>query len=150
MSEDKQIIEVNGVKLEVDMRHAKRLDTFKVGDRLKVLKKKYSDEWHVYHGVVIGFEPFEQRPTIVVAYIEDDMSDPEIKMLYFNSSTKDVEIVAALDDDRMAISKQHVLSSFDKKIRVKQREIEEIEDYKQYFLNKFGCYFEDELEQQTA
>jgi len=30
---DFQTIEVNGIKLEIDMRTARRIDTFKVGDR---------------------------------------------------------------------------------------------------------------------
>ena len=31
MDENKRIIEVNGVKIEVDLRSAKRIDEFKVG-----------------------------------------------------------------------------------------------------------------------
>lgn len=151
MSEEKKIIEVNGVKLEVDMRYAKRLDTFRVGDRTKVLKKKYNDDWRVYHGVVIGFEPFEEAPTIIIAYLEDDYGDPEVKVLYYNKhNTKETEVVAALDDDKITVSKERILNSFDKKIRVKEREIEEIKDLKQYFLSKFGCYFEADEVQETA
>jgi len=33
----KQIIEINGVKLEVDLSTAKRIDEFRVGDTVKVL-----------------------------------------------------------------------------------------------------------------
>ena len=34
--EEKRIIDINGMKMEVDLRTAKRIDTFKVGDNVKV------------------------------------------------------------------------------------------------------------------
>ena len=42
--EEKRIIEVNGIKMEVDLRNAKRIDQFKVGDSVKVLVKSYSEK----------------------------------------------------------------------------------------------------------
>ena len=45
MSEDnKRIIEINGIKMEVDLRNAKRIDTFKVGDPVKVLDMTYQPQ----------------------------------------------------------------------------------------------------------
>lgn len=40
--DQKRIIEVNGVKLEVDLRNARRVDEFRVGSPVKVLVKNYS------------------------------------------------------------------------------------------------------------
>ena len=40
MNENIRTIEVNGVTLEVDMRYAKRIDQFKVGDTVKVLDNR--------------------------------------------------------------------------------------------------------------
>ncbi len=68
-NKENKIIEINSVKLEVDRRSAERVDQIQVGDRVKVLNKQYSD-YKVYHGVVIGFEPFEELPTIIVASAE--------------------------------------------------------------------------------
>ena len=71
MSEqEKTIIEVGGVKLEVDMRYARRVDTLRVGDRVKCLVKKYGNTHETYPGVVVGFEPFPSLPSIVVAYLD--------------------------------------------------------------------------------
>jgi hypothetical protein len=36
MEENKRIVEIDGVKIEVDLRSAKRIDTFRVGDNVKV------------------------------------------------------------------------------------------------------------------
>ena len=46
MSEDnKRIVEIDGVKIEVDLRKAKRVDSFQVGDNVKILEKKYNDDY---------------------------------------------------------------------------------------------------------
>ena len=41
---EKRIIEINGVKMEIDTRHAVRVDKLAVGTRVKVIRKKYGDE----------------------------------------------------------------------------------------------------------
>lgn len=96
---EKTIIEVNGVKLEVDMRYARRIEEIRIGDKVKVLKKQYGESFAVVPGIIVGFEPFKQLPTIVVAYVESDWSKAEIKFLHYNSGVKDVEIVHAADED---------------------------------------------------
>lgn len=150
MSEERRIVEINGVKMEIDTRTASRIDTFKVGDAVKVLKKKYSDDWRVYHGVIVGFEPFEKQPTIVIAYIEDSYNDLDMQMLYFNSTSKEVEVVRAAETDRMALDKGQVLEHFERKLTVKRREFQDIESQRDYFLSKFGTYFQDTEQQETA
>ena len=41
-------VEINGVKMDVDLRTAKRVDTMKVGTRVKVLTRSYdSSPWEV-------------------------------------------------------------------------------------------------------
>lgn len=42
------IIEINGVKLEIDLRHAKRIDNLRVGDTVKVLRKRYDDSYESF------------------------------------------------------------------------------------------------------
>jgi hypothetical protein len=42
---EKTIIEVSGVKLEVDLRQARRIEEIRIGDRVKVLTKDYSADW---------------------------------------------------------------------------------------------------------
>ena len=90
------IIEINGVKLEVDLRHAKRIDELTIGSPVKCLVKKY-ESYAVYPGIIIGFEPFLSLPTIVVAYLETDTYNADIKFVAFNTNTKDFEIVLDVD-----------------------------------------------------
>lgn len=59
----KTIVEINGIKLEVDLRTAKRVEEYKVGDMVKVLKKEYGDSYKSYAGMIVGFDAFVALPT---------------------------------------------------------------------------------------
>lgn len=135
---DTTIIEVNGVKLECDLRVAKRIDTLKVGTRVKVLAKEYSSH-RVYPGVVIGFEPFRKLPTILVAYVESSYATAKVKVVSINAKSEDVELVASIDDE--LIERQEILALFDKQIADKRQEIAALEEQKSYFLTKFATYW---------
>ncbi len=138
-----QEIEINGIKMQVDLRYATRIETIKVGTKVKVLTKDYSGH-KVQHGVVIGFEPFQELPTIIVAHVEIGYSATEIKFLYFNKASKDVEIVVAYNEDEYALDKENILKALDRDIAKKEREIEDIQSKRQYFLDKFATYWEPE------
>jgi hypothetical protein len=141
---DKQttIIEVNGIKLEVDLLSAKRIDELKVGSRVKCLVKTY-DAWTTYPGIVVGFEPFPSRPTIVVAYLDTGYGSTGLKFKSFNSDTKDFEIVSDLDHNALEIDRESVIANFDRDLMKKEVEMREIQDRKAFFLSHFGRYFTD-------
>lgn len=137
------VIEINGVKMEVDLRHAKRIEHLQVGSRVKCLLKKYGDDFEVVPGIVVGFEPFENLPSIVVAYLESDYSSASIKFKSFNAKTKDFEIVADIDHNSLEVNKQDILAKMDRELEKKRLEMEEIEQKRAFFLQKFGVYFAD-------
>jgi hypothetical protein len=139
------VIEINGVKLEVDLRHAKRIDQLQIGSRVKCLIKKYNDEYDVLPGIIVGFEPFENLPSIVVAYLEIDYSSATIKFKSYNAKTKDFEIVADIEHNSLEVNKADVVTKFDREIEKKRMEVEEIESRKKFFLDRFGIYFADQL-----
>ena len=68
--EEKRIIDINGMKMEVDLRTAKRIDTFKVGDNVKVLATEYNGTHSIKPGVITDFAMFKDLPTIVVAVLK--------------------------------------------------------------------------------
>lgn len=140
MSDTKTIIEVNGVKLEVDLRTARRVDELRVGSRVKCLVKKY-DSYDVYPGVIVGFDPFQVRPSITVAYLELDYGGAGLKFKTFNQDTKDFEIVAAIDNDQLEVNKANIIEKMDREAEKKRMELEEIEQRKQFFLDNFKAYF---------
>lgn len=138
---EKTILEVNGMKMEVDMRHARRIDEMRIGDRVKILMKTgYSEEFSVHPGIIVGFEPFQKLPTIVVAYVEQDWQKAQVKFLHYNSQCK-AEIVHASDDD-FHVDQDVILQRFDRDIAAKQREIDTIEEQKRYFQTNFRAFWE--------
>jgi len=138
---DRTIIEVNGVKLEVDLRTARRVDEIRVGDRVKVLVKTAYSDHKVYSGTVIGFEPFQALPTIIVAYLEVDYSGASVKFVYFNAKTEGVEIIKAIDDDVLDIDKSGVLQRMDHEIEKKLAEVEDLRSKRAFFLANFKAYW---------
>ena len=136
---EKTIVEVNGVKLEVDVRYARRIEEIRVGDRVKVLTKKY-DGFNVDPGIVIGFEPFNQLPTIIVAYVTSSWSSAEIKFLHYNAKSQDTEIVRAEDDD-LSIDRSDIIARFEREIAGKEREIADIREKITYFEKHFRQYW---------
>lgn len=140
---EKQVIEINGIKMEVDLRYAKRLDTFKVGTKVKVLIKNDYSGQDVKPGVVVGFEPFESLPTIIVAYVAVTYSEAKLEFAYINSSDasrKKYEVIASVDDE-LPLDKKEVVSGFDREIAKKKAEISDIELKKDFFLKHFNQYF---------
>lgn len=150
MGEEKIVVEIKGVKMEIDTRYAKRVDRFRVGDKVKVLVPSgYSNEKHkVRPGVIVSFDQFEKLPTIVICYLETEYGDNGLKFVNFNAASEDVEIVAA-SDDYLPIEKGHVLEKMEKQIMEYHAKIQDLEQKKAYFLKRFGIYF-DELEEASS
>lgn len=141
MSETR-VIEIQGVKMEVDLRNAKNVETYRVGDFVKVLRKQYSDSWESCPGVIIGFEPFEKLPTIVIAYARVNYSEADLKFLYFNTESKDVEIVKGIDDCDLIFDRENVMEWFDREIVKHEVEILGLKNKREFFLKHFARYIQ--------
>ena len=139
-NENKRIIEVNGIKMEIDLRHAKIIDNYRVGDYVKILIKDYSS-YRSYIGNIIGFDNFEKNPTIVIAYLKNEYSTASIEFAYFNSTWNDIEITT-LNDWDIPLKKSTILEQFNKEILKKEREIVEMKNKAEIFEQLFGKYFE--------
>lgn len=139
-TEGKRIIEVGGVKMEIDLRHAKVVENFKIGDNVKLLKKSYGDTFNSYPGVIVSFDNFKERPTIIVAYLEETWQGG-VKLAYINRDSKDFEL-CLMSRDEMVIDKVSVLDQFDRQIAGKERELADLKSQKTYFLERFNRYFE--------
>jgi hypothetical protein len=142
MSEDtKRIVEIGGVKVEVDLRDCKVIENYKVGDQVKVLMKNYSD-YKSYPGVLIGFDDFKEHPSLLIAYLKSDYSGAEVEFLTFNSESKDIEICPLNKLDKF-FSKADALEKLNKKITQKETELQELQQKKKYFESTFNKYFEE-------
>ena len=141
MSDEKRIVEINGVKIEVDMRTAKRIDSFKVGDSVKVLRKKYSDEYEVLPGIIVDFANFKDLPTIVVAVCNEGSwsSDPTIEFININEQsykTDKIDIVY-VSKDEIKVTRDGVVEKFERAIDKKKNELADLENKFEYFKTHF-------------
>ena len=136
--EDKRIVEIDGVKVEVDLRTAKRVDSFKVGDNVKILDKGYN-EYKVKPGIIVDFAEFKELPTIVIAVFEEGSwsSSPRISFIHFNAATSDkIELVPASEDE-IKLSKDGVIEKFEREIQKKKNEYIDLQNQLEYFKKHF-------------
>ena len=138
---DRRVIEINGTKIEVDMSTARRIDEFKVGDNVKILKKEYG-AFKVYPGVITEFVNFKELPTIIIAYYQAGgySTPPTIDFLYYNDKTEGAEIAFASENE-IKISKSGVIDQFTQEIRKKRAEADELQSRLDWFVKNFGKYF---------
>lgn len=136
-------IEIDGIKVAVDMRTVKKIDTFKIGDNIKVLKKNYND-YQVYSGVIVDFVNFKERPAIVVAYFDHSYTGTDIRFETITKDTKDLEIAPCLPHE-LSINKNRVIDKFNYEIEQQQHKVDELKAKRDYFLVNFGKFFEEEI-----
>lgn len=136
---EKTIIEINGVKLEVDLTTARRIDTFHVGDNVKIYEK---DTKKIFPGIIVAFDSFKDAPSITVAYYKEGSywETPSINFIYYNTETSDKWELILASDDEITVSGDSVVKRFEAEITKKQREADELRaklDYfETYFLRK--------------
>jgi len=136
--EEKRIIEINGVKLEVDLRSARRIDEFRVGDTVKVLDRRNSkNEFHP--GVITDFANFKELPTIMVAVYKagDYWTKPTIEFIPFNAETENIEIVG-VNAEELIVSKDTIVNKFDDEIAKKRDELNDLIVKRDTFVRYFG------------
>lgn len=142
---------VGAVTIAADRERAVRAEILKVGDPVRVLLKPDYGDIAVHTGVIVGFEPFTERPTIIVAYVEVSYSKAEMKMLYFTGDEKQkAEIIAAPQDINIEIERGRVIDWFNSEEQSKLAEIEEIRSKRQYFQRYFGSVMSDVPQQIEA
>lgn len=141
METNKRIIEINGIKLEVDMTTARRIDEFKVGDNVKVLKKNGSS-YNVLPGVIVEFVNFKELPTMIIATFNQDYWGAKLDFINFNAGTEDVEITLCCEHE-LKLEKGRMLDKIQQEIDKKQNEADELKAKRDYFVKYFDKYFSD-------
>jgi len=129
---------VGAVTIAANRDMAVRAEVLKVGDPVRVLIKPSYGEAKVHTGVIVGFEPFKEKPTIIIAYVEEDYSKAELKMLYFNGDNKDTEVLAAPADIHIGVSKVRVIDHFNAEKKKLLAQLDELIAKEKYFLRYFG------------
>lgn len=138
MESSRRVIEINGVKVDVDLREASAVETLRVGDAVRVLTKDYASNYKVSSGCVIGFEQFKSLPTIVIAYADVSYSDADVKFLHYNNASKDVEVIAADEATKIGFDMQAAKDALAKKIEKAELALKEAHEKRDYFIANIG------------
>lgn len=137
--EERRIVEIDGVKIEVDLRTAKRIDTFKVGDNVKVLCKNTS-EYKVKPGIITDFANFKEKPVIVVAVLNEGTywnSNPTIEFIHIYEGMEDKYEIVYTSDEDLRLTKDGVIEKFEREIAKKKNEAQDLENQLNYFIKHF-------------
>jgi hypothetical protein len=136
-NKDVHVVEINGVKLEVDLRSAKVIDEYKIGDSVKVLVKEYSDSWKSYPGVIVGFDAFKNRPTIIIRYVKYKYNECTIETIYYYDGCDEIEIAAGKDWE-LSFNYNDAIRLLEKEIHAKILNLKEAKYKLQYFKDHFA------------
>ena len=141
----KETVEINGVKFEIDMNTAKRIDTFKIGDNGRLLDKRYNSS-EIYTGVILGFYNFKELPTIQVAYFKNSFSGASIDFVNINSKSDGFELLPS-NKYEADFDRDTVVGSLNQQIESKTAEVKSLEAKKAWFLKYYGKYFVNDSEE---
>jgi len=133
-------IEINGMKFDVDMSTAKRIDEFKIGDNVKVLKKSYNDKYDVLAGVIVEFVNFKDLPTMIIATFRQEYSGSTLDFINFNAETEGIEITLCCEHE-LKLEKCKVVDKMQGEIDKKRHEMEDMIARRDYFEKYFEKYF---------
>jgi hypothetical protein len=142
MENEKRIIEINGAKFEIDMRTAKQISEYKIGDKVKVLLKEYNSTFKSHPGVIVGFDGFVNLPTIIVAFIKTEYNSSPLSFLYLNAETKEAEICPAGDDVAL-FDKANIEYKMNREIEETSNKLKDLISKRDYFLGRFGEIFSE-------
>ena len=137
-----RIIEINGIKLEVDERTARTVEQYRVGERVKVLVKSYGEQYKIHPGVIVGFADFKQLPSIEVMYVTTDSWDSEpLKFATINTKSDGVEL-APMNEAEVVLDREDVLTRMDQEIRKRENALCDMRAKRAYFVERFAAAFD--------
>jgi hypothetical protein len=134
--------EVNGLTFEAPTDERRSPLAFKVGDRVKMLKKEYGDNYKAYPGVIVAIDLFKELPTVVVMYSELAYANPpELKFAYLNKASKDLELAPMCEEESSVALKEDVIELFQRAENELLQKVQDLRSRREFFLRKFGVAF---------
>lgn len=144
MEEGKRIIEVDGVKMEIDLRTARVVDTYHVGDNVKILRKRYNG-YEILPGAIVGFTEFRNRPALELLAIEPDGSVIFLTYAAKNDGEQqDIEI-APFNKFELLIDRASIMDKLNRCVEVKENELRDATAKRNAFVQTFEKVFAAEM-----
>lgn len=140
--ENKRIVEINGVKLEIDLREAKVVESYKIGDPVRVFHPKSSySHAEIRPGVIVGFCEFDKNPAIQIMEFKKDYSGMVFEIITIASGVESDIQIAPYNKYEGLISQSSVVTQFDRLIQQKELELADLKLKKKYFIDDFAKAF---------
>lgn len=79
---------VAGITYEIPVQVAIRKEVLQIGDRVAILEKNTFGDPKIHDGVIIGFEPFPDLPTVRVAFIEEEYESAKVRTIALNEKSE--------------------------------------------------------------
>ena len=140
--ENKRIVEIDGVKLEVDLRTAKVIDHYKVGDPVRVLHPGTGYGSGIKTGIIVGFCEFDKNPAIEILELDADYTGTNFKLITIVSGQENPVQIAPYDRYSGLFSQSDIVTRFDREIQKKELELADLKLKKDYFVNDFMKAFQ--------
>lgn len=135
-------IRIGDMQVEVGDKYIKSKGNFKIGSRVKLLKKKYSD-WEVYPAIIADYSPFEGLPTLTIMYIVDGFP-PKVELAHLHEKTDDLRICEDTSGLRLQVSKAICIERLDYDIQSCRAKLDEAISRRKYLLENFKEFFSEE------
>jgi hypothetical protein len=139
---DKRIVEIDGVKLEIDLRTAKVVESYRIGDPVRVLHPGTGYGTGIKAGVIVGFCEFEKNPAMEILELDADYSGTNFKLVTIISGQENPVQIAPYDRYSGLFSQTDIVTRFDREIQKKELELADLKLKKQYFIDDFAKAFE--------
>jgi hypothetical protein len=140
-NENKRIVEIDGVKLEIDLRTAKVVDHYKVGDPVRILHAEDNYRSGITPGVIVGFCEFEKNPAIEILELDVGYPGVSFRTVTIISGRENKIQIAPYDKYEGLISQTDVVTRFDREIQKKELELADLKLKKKYFIDDFAKAF---------
>ena len=135
--ENKRIVEIDGVKLEIDLRKAKVIDHYKIGDPVRVLHPGTGYGSGIKAGVIVGFCEFDKNPAIEILELDAEYSGVNFKLITVVSGQENPVQIAPYDRYSGLFTQADIVTRFNREIQKKELELADLKLKKEYFINDF-------------
>ena len=140
--ENKRIVEIDGVKLEIDLRKAKVIDHYKIGDPVRVLHPGTGYGSGIKAGIIVGFCEFDKNPAIEILELDADYSTTNFKLVTVISGQENPVQIAPYDRYSGLFTQSDIVTRFDREIQKKELELADLKLKKEYFIKDFMKAFQ--------
>jgi hypothetical protein len=140
--ENKRIVEIDGVKLEIDLRTAKVIDHYRIGDPVRVLHPGTGYGTGIKAGVIVGFCEFEKNPAIEILELDAEYSGANFKLVTIVSGQDNPVQIAPYNRYSGLFSQTDIVTRFDREIQKKELELADLKLKKEYFISDFMKAFQ--------